>query len=151
MKKQLLALTTAVTTLSKIGFNPSAQANHKAIHQTHEEFYDELDLDISLRYAPSYMQVLFRIHDSTFHPNTSSKNEAEWHAKRERWQLKTIWSCQHLEAKATMKGAYYHTSRVCYPNDIDYRSRYIDRVQDRREFDSKALEALFLSYYQLIQ
>jgi hypothetical protein len=84
MKKQLLALTTAVTTLSNIGFNPSAQANHKAIHQTHEEFYDELDLDISLRYAPSYMQVLFRIHDSTFHPNTSSKNEAEWHAKGEK-------------------------------------------------------------------
>ena len=89
-KQQLLALTTVVTTLSSIGFTPNAQADHKAIHQTHEEFYDELDLDISLRYAPSYMQVLFRIHDSTLHPNTSSKSEAEWKAKGEK-------ACRELE------------------------------------------------------
>lgn len=81
MKKQLLALTAAFTTLSTLGFAPSAQADHKAIHQTHEEFYDELDLDISLRHAPSYMQVLFRIHDSTIHPTIYTKEEAEWHAK----------------------------------------------------------------------
>lgn len=42
-----------------------------------------------------------------------------------------------------MEKAYYHASRLCYPNDIDYRSRYIDIVQSRREVYPKALEALF--------
>ena len=90
MKKQLLALTTAITTLSSIGFTPSAQADHKPIHQTHEEFYDELELNISLSHDPSYMQVLHTIHRSTIHPNKPSMTRAEWHVKGEE-------ACRKLE------------------------------------------------------
>jgi hypothetical protein len=45
-----------------------------------------------------------------------------------------------------MEGSYLHSFKVCYPNSIQYRSRCIERQQDKQDkpgWNPGALEALF--------